>query len=284
MLTMSAWIHTNLIVVIVVVIAIIGAIINVITSDKKWIGRRGEKLTARELKLSNLFGRTGKILQNIYVPVDNGQTSEIDLVYITQKGIFVLESKNFSGWIFGDEEQPYWTVVLPNKQKNRFYNPILQNKTHIKRLQEYLQSNGFQAPMFSVVVFSERCKLKKITVSSGTARVIKRDRLYDTVRTIWDKTPDVLSSDVVDAIFAQLHLLTQADDVIKEQHVRHIKEQYASPPSPTPLKAEEMGAMICPRCGKPLVLRTAKKGVNAGKQFYGCTGYPQCRYIRNMNG
>ena len=32
----------------------------------------------------------------------------------------------------------------------------------------------------------------------------------------------------------------------------------------------------CPRCGKPLVLRTAKKGDNAGRQFYGCSGFPKC--------
>ena len=39
--------------------------------------------------------------------------------------------------------------------------------------------------------------------------------------------------------------------------------------------------LICPRCGKQLVLRTAKKGTNAGQQFYGCSGFPNCRYIRN---
>ena len=54
--------------------------------DEDFIGRRGEKLTERELKLVNLFGRKGKTLRNLYVPKDNGETSEIDLVYITQKG------------------------------------------------------------------------------------------------------------------------------------------------------------------------------------------------------
>ena len=100
--------------------------------DDEWVGRHGEKLTERELKLVRFFGRKGKTLRNVYIPKDNGETSEIDVVYITQKGIFVFESKNYSGWIFGDEKDTYWTVMLPNRQKNRFYNPIKQNRTHIK--------------------------------------------------------------------------------------------------------------------------------------------------------
>lgn len=92
--------------------------------DADWVGKRGEKLTERELKLVNFLGRHGKTFRNVYIPKGNGKTSEIDLVYITQKGIFVFESKNYSGWVFGDENSQFWTVMLPNKQKNRFYNPL----------------------------------------------------------------------------------------------------------------------------------------------------------------
>ena len=126
--------------------------------DEEWVGRRGEKLTERELKLVQLFGRKGRTLRNLYVPKDNGETSEIDLVYVTQKGIFVFESKNYSGWIFGDEASQYWTVSLPNGQKNRFYNPIKQNRTHLKWLGAFV---GAEIPLFSIVVFSERCELKR---------------------------------------------------------------------------------------------------------------------------
>ena len=71
--------------------------------DAEWKGRYGEKMTEWELNLVRLFGRKGYVLRNIYVPKNNGETSEIDVVFITQKGIFVIESKNYSGWIFGDE-------------------------------------------------------------------------------------------------------------------------------------------------------------------------------------
>ena len=45
---------------------------------------------------------------------------------------------------------------------------------------------------------------------------------------------------------------------------------------------KEEDNLVCPRCGGQLVLRTAKKGDNAGNQFYGCSSFPKCRYIRNL--
>ena len=38
----------------------------------------------------------------------------------------------------------------------------------------------------------------------------------------------------------------------------------------------------CPQCGKPMALRTAQKGKNSGKQFWGCTGYPECKKIAEI--
>lgn len=188
--------------------------------DENWVGRRGEKLTERELKLVNLFGRKGKILRNLYVPKDNGQTSEIDVVYITQKGTFVFESKNYSGWIFGDEDGMYWTVSLPNGQKNRFYNPIKQNRTHLKWLGKFL---GGGVPLFSIVVFSERCELKKITVNCPDIKVIKRDRIYATVRELWENADDSLTGDQIEALFDKLKALTNADEAVKLTHIEDVE-------------------------------------------------------------
>ena len=98
------------------------------------------------------------MIKNLYLPKDNGETSEIDLIFITQKGIFVFESKNYSGWIFGDDKGKNWTAMLPNKQKNYFYNPIKQNKTHLKWMRKYV---GEDVPLFSIIVFSERCELRR---------------------------------------------------------------------------------------------------------------------------
>lgn len=249
--------------------------------DADWKGRKGERLTERELKLVRLFGRNGKILRNVYVPKDNGETSEIDVVFITQKGIFVIESKNYSGWIFGDEKSAYWTAMLPNKDKNRFFNPIKQNKTHIKWLGQYL---GDGIPLFSVVVFSERCELKKVTVESPDVHVIKRDRLYATVRSIWDNSDDRLDENQINAVYQKLEALAHVDQAVKAAHIENIKLKYQQTESlePAVKKADGETSRSCPRCGGKLVLRVAKKGDNAGKNFYGCSNYPKCRYLQNI--
>ena len=282
--------------------------------DEEWQGRRGEKLTERELKLVRLLGRKGKTLRNIYIPKDNGETSEIDVVYITQKGIFVFESKNYSGWIFGNEKGTYWTVVLPNKQKNRFYNPVKQNRTHIKWLQKYV---GEDVPLFSIIVFSERCELKKVEIESADVKVIKRDRTYAAVRDIWDSHEDAVEN--IDALYEQLKSLTNVDAAVKAAHIADIEIKYKNPetkakvwapvnepedssqedisvfvsepvPESQPISTtvsaapteKESNSPICPWCGKALILRTAKKGTNVGKQFYGCSGFPKCRYVKNL--
>lgn len=261
-----------------------------------------------------LFGRHGKVLRNVYIPKDDGTTSEIDLVFITQKGIFVIESKNYSGWIFGSEDQGYWTATLRG-QKNRFYNPIKQNKTHIKWLKNYLNCD---MTTFSLIVFSDRCELKKLTVKSPDVRVIHRERLFANIREIWSQYPDIISDKQVNDIYEELKPLTNVDITVRQNHIADIKRKYDKPvyaptkqpavppayssediPAPdmtvrsvddilaaaseenqkTPDKPQDP---ICPRCGSALVLRQAKKGKNAGNSFYGCSAFPKCRYVKNV--
>lgn len=257
-------------------------------------GRHGEKLTEKKLKRVSLFGRKGRILRNVYLPKDDGTTSEVDVLFITQKGIFVIESKNYSGWIFGDEKGKYWTAMLANKTKNQFYNPILQNKSHIKWMANYV---GPDIPLFSLIVFSERCELKKVNLISEDLYVIKRDKVYATVKQIWDKSRDALQDSQVEELFTQLEKLTNVDEAIKTAHIENIEKNYKrtdsnknvedvneTMPSETS-KTESVGNLavgekkICPQCGAELVLRTAKKGSNAGNKFWGCSSFPKCKYI-----
>jgi len=45
------------------------------------------------------------------------------------------------------------------------------------------------------------------------------------------------------------------------------------------LKARFASTTTCPKCGGALVLRTVKTGAKAGSRFYGCSGFPGCRYV-----
>lgn len=37
------------------------------------------------------------------------------------------------------------------------------------------------------------------------------------------------------------------------------------------------GVTSCKKCGSSMILKTATRGENKGKQFYGCSSYPKCR-------
>ena len=70
------------------------------------VGQFGEYLTEYSLGKDNIPGYR-RIKSNVYVPNRNG-TTEIDVVMIHEKGTFVIESKNYSGWIVGSEGQHNW--------------------------------------------------------------------------------------------------------------------------------------------------------------------------------
>ena len=239
------------------------------------VGLHGEKMIVRKLGWVQFCGKRGKILQNIYVPRENGETSEIDVLYITQKGIFVIESKNYSGYIFGSENNHNWTSTLyagkdqlgrKKVEHHQFYNPVKQNNTHIKTLMHYL---NVDIPMLSLIVFSERCELKSITLFSPDVFVCNRGALPRLVRKIWNVYPDVLNEMQISTIFNALQPLTNQDEATKTKHISDIQSK---------LNYEE----TCTWCGVTLVLRTAKRGINAGHQFWGCINYPKCKYTQNL--
>jgi hypothetical protein len=57
----------------------------------------------------------------------------------------------------------------------------------------------------------------------------------------------------------------------------------APPPADHERVAQVSAPVLCSRCGAPMVKRIAKKGANAGKRFWGCSAFPQCREIRSAD-
>lgn len=167
-----------------------------------------------------------KFLFNCYLPKENEETTEIDVLLLHESGIYVFESKNYSGWIFGNEKQQYWTQTLPSQTKkatkNHFLNPILQNKLHIKCLQSYLNTD---IPLHSYIVFSERCTLKKIESTENTHHIIKRDILFNEVRTQCENTEKKLTIEQIDNIYAKLYPLTQVSEEVKQKHIETINNK-----------------------------------------------------------
>jgi restriction system protein len=89
------------------------------------------------------------VLRNVTLPTADG-TTQIDHVIVSEYGVFVIETKNMKGWIFGGARQKTWTQKI-FKYTNKFQNPLHQNYKHVKTLKSLLELNDQQ--IFSVVVF-----------------------------------------------------------------------------------------------------------------------------------
>jgi len=221
----------------------------------KDLGLWGEYLT--HLRLSALPGNK-KFLFNCYVPKENGTFTEIDLMMLHTSGIYVFESKNYSGWIFGNETARQWTQSFRSGRKVRFFNPLIQNANHIKYLQRFLQGLA-QETFQSVIVFSERCELQKITLTSTQHLVIKRNQLPHAIVPYLQR--QVFSPDDIETLYQYLLPQTQLTELQKQAHIQRVSDI-----------AEHR---VCPYCGSALVVRTARK---TGNQFWGCSKYPACKY------
>ena len=186
-------------------------------------GKYGEYLTSRMIdKYASWYH---KQLLNVYVPKRNSsELTELDLIYIDATGIYVIESKNYSGWIFGNEAHQNWTQTMPNKKKFKFYNPIRQNATHIRALQNFL---GLPNEVFhSVIVFSERCQLKAVDVTSSNVHVMKRGDLKQLLKKQNLTAKRIFTDEEIDRMYKKLLPRMQVLGEIKKQHIQTIQKKY----------------------------------------------------------
>lgn len=227
-------------------------------------GEFGEKLVAS--LLNKMDSEKYTLLNNLYIPKGDGTTIQIDHIVISYKGIFVIETKNFSGWIFGDDSNRYWTQVI-YKKKSKFYNPVWQNAAHIKALKEFLGETLKDIPVFSVIVFGPQATLKIKTPLKG-AIAFSIHNLFAYFRSM----PENYSVSYLDRIKVKQQLqplYIQDKKQQKEQrnqHVSHIKQEVSR-------KENLVSINKCPQCGGELLERQGKYG-----KFKGCSHYPKCKF------
>jgi len=227
---------------------------SLVSSFKGWVGEMQGSLAAKIRLDSQIY----KSINNVTIPTSNG-TTQIDHVIVSRYGIFVVETKNIKGWIYGDEKQAKWTQVLYGK-KFRFQNPLLQNYWHTKALAEFL---GIEhSRIHSVVMFWSECEFK----TPMPPNVLNRGYSAH----IKSKSEVLFTDEEVDQICEVIRAgILPKGWSTRRQHLNSLKERFSSD-------------TICPKCGAELILRTARKGPNAGKQFFVCSRYPSCRYVRDM--
>ena len=185
-------------------------------------GSYGEYKIYQHLQPLELLGC--KFLFNLYIPKDNGKTSEIDAIMFHQKGLFVIESKNYGGWIFGNERNKQWTQIFPagrgRSHKEYFYNPIMQNLTHIRALRKNIDAT---IPIYSVIAFSDKCTLKDVTVNSNVI-VTYYSCLLDNMKIKLSEINNYsMSEELLNKTYNKLIKYTNVDNNTKLQHIYNIR-------------------------------------------------------------
>jgi len=224
-----------------------------INEFKGWMG---EKCTTLNLWVF-LDPKRYHRIDNVIVPSENG-TTQIDHILVSVYGIFVIETKNIKGRIYAPPNSAKWTQYLSGK-KSQFQNPIKQNYRHTKCLSDHLKLNhAFFRPL---VFFIGDCEFK----TDKPANVIDHD-LAAYIRQF--KKP-CLSQKQVDEAIKALRQLKMDRSLTKKAHLKSLQERHNS-------------TTVCPKCGKQLVERTTTKCPDTGRTFIGCSGWPKCKYTRDI--
>jgi hypothetical protein len=308
-------------------------------------------------------------LNGITLPRANGGSTQIDHIIVSVYGIFVIETKNYKGWIYGKETQRQWTQSFPNGSKFKFQNPLRQNYLHVKTLADLLELE--LSYFHSMIAFIGECELKtrdelpEHVLTSGMVSYVKK------------KQDKILTEDEVTSVVEQIesnrfskswrtnrqHKAYLKDkhsnssrlpnqqsnpnsqikpapipesapkrrDVLKSREVQRWSGQTEVEPSDLPidnlntqqtitphtsmshdmadnvfltpfeivasepqlsepviLEATDHTANLvqtptCPRCNGAMIERVAKKGQRQGQSFFGCSQFPKCRGVVNVD-
>ncbi|MFT7561023.1 MAG: restriction system protein [Flavobacteriales bacterium] len=202
------------------------------------------------------------LIKNVTLPTEDG-TTQIDHIVVSKMGIFVIETKNMKGWIFGTPNQKQWTQKI-FKHSSKFQNPLHQNYKHTKTIENCLGVNPEH--INSVIVFTGDSSFKtkmpeNVTYSGGCVKYIK------------SKKEEVLTQNDVKDIINKIEAgRLQRGIKTNLNHIAHVKKIVQS-------KEKDKPENPCPKCGSEMVIRKTKKGANAGNTFWGCSTFPKCRGI-----
>jgi hypothetical protein len=200
-------------------------------------------------------------IHNVTLPTPDG-TTQIDHIFVSRFGIFVVETKNMKGWIFGGVRQAEWTQKL-FRSSFRFQNPLRQNYKHVKALEAALDVPP--AIIHSVIVFVGDSTFK----TSMPANVTKGRGCITYIKSF---DAPVLSEAQVQYVVSQIQAGRLAPT--RETHRQHVRSLRSA--------MDPLAERKCPRCGSSMVLRTAKRGPGTGNRFWGCSAYPECKAVQNF--
>lgn len=230
------------------------------------MGSFGEQLA----KFFSKITTDALVLHDVLIDGAEGYTSQIDLILVGGKGVYVVEVKSFpEAKIYGDVKKHNWSYYSHGK-KYEIYSPIKQNQKHIEYLKEFLKVFG-ELPFFSIVCMI--CDDFKISgeLDGKTAICSSFPIMQKALYKLGENAPFVLDDQKKNDIY---EYIKNKQHIGKEARREHKKNVIAY----KELKKEMDHNKICPFCKSPLVLRNGKNG-----EFYGCKNFPKCRYTQKKD-
>jgi predicted RNA-binding Zn-ribbon protein involved in translation (DUF1610 family) len=224
------------------------------------IGAAGERRVNATLS-RKLDERDYTLIEDLTLPTLEG-TTQIDHIVLSRFGVFVIETKNMSGWIFGGESQALWTQVM-RRHKSQFQNPLRQNYLHVRVVQDLLGIRLDQLENLVVFVGSAEPKTEmpwNVFWSRGD--------LYNYVAS--QRTVRFTDAEVREFAHKLRNSTLQASKEQRRAHIQHVKEKVSQ---------KETDLTVCPRCGEKMIERTSRK---TGQTFFGCSRYPKCQGTRKV--
>lgn len=226
-----------------------------ISNSTYYKGQEGEKLVESLIHEIDGYKRT---INNIYIN-DNGKSRQIDHILINQNGIFVIETKNYSGSIYGKETSDKWIKYL-GSQKYYFMNPIFQNYAHQKIVSQVIDN---EIEVTSVILFTPKCKLNVI---AKQAVVLYTDQFAKYLRNQEIK----LTNEQIDYYYKTIMDNRITNEEIINNHNSNVQHyiQY---------KEKLVKEGTCPRCYGKLLVKEGKNG-----NFLACSNYPRCHFTKEI--
>ena len=257
-------------------------------------GIAGEANILFELKNSNM---DLVILHDIYIETEEGQSAQIDFVVIAPKITYLIECKNLYGNIEINNAGDFVRTVQYGRkyEKEGIYSPITQNRRHLELLKAIIserQPNFLRRAMFekyfydeyrSVVVLANPQTVlnAKFAKKEIKEQVIRSDQLIAYIKRI--NAGETYASAASMQEFAKFLLSIHKEIPVDytEKYKKAIAETATQKNNLSDLSITEE-KLFCPRCGAVMVKRQAKRGAYAGNVFWGCSNYPECKCIVNV--
>lgn len=170
-------------------------------------------------------GRKFALMKNLYIPARSGYT-EIDVLLLHQSGIYIIESKNLFGKIFGTSKDTLWHQIVNANTEHSLHNPILQNAGHIRAIKYYLKMYREDIPFVSVIVFSDRCKLNMSKKDLALNNIMYYNEIGTKLLNIIKNRKTLYNTKQLQKFCEMLDNCANVNDKVKKAHNNYIKDAY----------------------------------------------------------